>query len=414
MTWVRVLYELAGRRGLALPADTHPEPLAALAYPVELEIKRAALAAFWHQAGMPGEPDPVLPAPQPRGYRTTTKRRAVAIPKGVALGFPGAPPLGSRLALSALDPLEHLAVYEFLVERLALPAARPFAEVLTWAIVRGTPSALALILNLRRFDARVVRAAKQLGEALQETALGVRGAFLYLDPSGSDYYLEARRPAGTLNFKRLFGPEWLQVEVLGLRLRFPVTVFSQVNGPMLETMATMALGLLAPLEEHPLADLYCGYGLFSIIAATKVPRVTGVDADGPAILAARANAVHLGLAGRTRFLAGHIDGEFLATRLRPPASPEVVILDPPRQGTAPGVAAALAARRPARVLHICCGTDEIPRELAAWQQAGYALRRAVPLDLFAGTANLETMLLLGRSGSDVRGSGGFDGTVNVP
>ena len=225
----------------------------------------------------------------------------------------------------------------------------------------------------------------------------MRAGFLYLDPSGSDYYLEARRPQVTLSFKRLFGPDWLQVESLGLRLRFPVTVFSQVNGAMLETMTATALSLLAPLAGRALLDLYCGYGLFSLVVGREAAQVTGIDADGPAIEAARANATHLGAARRTHFLAGRIDGAFIATRLRPPAAPEVVLLDPPRAGTAPDVAAALAARSPSRIVHICCGTDEIPREVASWAAAGFTVQRAVPLDLFAGTANLETMLLLGPS-----------------
>jgi tRNA/tmRNA/rRNA uracil-C5-methylase (TrmA/RlmC/RlmD family) len=123
--------------------------------------------------------------------------------------------------------------------------------------------------------------------------------------------------------------------------------------------------------------------------------VVGVDSDGPALEAARGNAQHMGV--RARFVAGDITGELVGRRLfsAPPAR-ELALLDPPRQGTRAGVVEAVAERAPARVVHICCGTDEIPRELAAWKNAGYELRRAVPLDLFAGTANLETFLLLSR------------------
>jgi tRNA/tmRNA/rRNA uracil-C5-methylase (TrmA/RlmC/RlmD family) len=229
---------------------------------------------------------------------------------------------------------------------------------------------------------------------MQEAPLGVRAAFLYLDPTGSDYYLEAKRPAGTLSFKRLFGPEWLQVEVAGVRLRFPPTVFSQVNGAMLEVMADRVGSLLAPLAGCDLLDLYCGYGLFSFTAGREAAQVVGVDLDGPAIEAARAGAEHMRLSGRVRFLAGRIDGRFLAGQLRPSRGREAVLLDPPRQGTAPDVVPAIAARAPLRVVHICCGTDEIPREVAAWSRVGYAVTRAVPLDLFAGTTAIETLLLL--------------------
>ncbi|MCU0293124.1 MAG: hypothetical protein MUF10_14215 [Thermoanaerobaculaceae bacterium] len=396
MSFADALRDLAGQRGVTLPTAQHPEPLAALDYPLELELKNDTLATFWQALGLPGRPEPVVAAPVPRGYRTTTKRRAVQDPGGVTLTFPGAGPSRGGLAPSALDLPEHLMVYTFLLERLARPPGRSLAPVLNWVIVRGTPGALAVILNVSVFDARVVRAGKHLAEALQQAPLGVRSGFLYLDPTASDYYLEARRPGKTLSFKRLFGPDWLQVEVDGVRLRFPPTVFSQVNGAMVGTMTATARGLLAPLGEHALLDLYCGYGLFSLTVGREAAQVVGVDFDGPAIEAARAGAAYLRCGDRVHFLAGRIDGELLASRVRLPRGPECVLLDPPRQGTQPDVVPALAARGPQRVVHICCGTDEIPREVEAWSRAGYHLRRAVPLDLFAGTANLETLLLLTR------------------
>ena len=396
MTFSDALRRVAADRGLALPDTRHPEPLAALAYADELDLKREALDAFWRAYRLAGRPEPVVAAPVPRGYRTTTKRRAVSFAGGLALAFPGAAPAKPGVSPSALDPPEHAAVYAFLCERLARPPGQGLAPTLNWAIVRGSPGALAVILNVRVFDARVVRAGKLLGEALQGAALGVRSCSLYLDPSGSDYYLEAKRPAGTLTSKRLFGPDWLETAADGVRLRYPVTVFSQVNGPMVAAMTGAARALLSPLEGCALLDLYCGYGLFSLTVGRIATRVVGVDFDGPAVEAARANALHLGCADRARFIAGRIDGGFVAGRLRPAAGPEAVLLDPPRQGTAPDVVRAIAARAPLRVVHICCGTDEIPRELESWSRAGYRLQRAVPLDVFAGTENLETLLLLER------------------
>ncbi len=405
MTFADTLRDLAGARGIALPHPRHPEPLAALAYAAELELKNATLAAFWRAQRLPGEPEPVVAAPQPRGYRTTSKRRAVAGRRGVTLAFPGALHGDGGRGGSALDLREHVAVYDWLPERLDRPALRPLGATLGHVIVRGSPGALAVILNVRALDATIVRAAKLLADDLQGMPLGVRAALLYLDPTGSDYYLEARRPDVAVPEKRLFGPDRLQVEAGGVRLHFPLTVFSQVNGPMVGVLVDAARAQLAPLAGHELLDLYCGYGLLALSVGRDAARVLGVDHDGPAIAAARANAQHLGQADRVRFVAGRIDAPFVAHRLPPPGrAPALALLDPPRQGTAPGVVAAVAARAPARVLHVCCGADEIPREAAAWAKAGYRLERAVPLDLFPGTAGLETLLLLlppeGRSRAD--------------
>ncbi len=405
MSFTLLLREEAGRRRIPLPPGRHPEPLAALRYTEELSLKQDALAALWRTERLPGRLERILAAPSPRGYRTTTKRRAAYRGGNPILTFPGAGSSRSRrgspgpfLATSALDLPEHEAVYAFLLERLARPTARYLAAVLNWVVIRGSAGGLAVIFNLNRFDARVVRTAKQIGEALQQAPLGVRAGFLYLDPTQSEYYLEARRPEGGVSFKRLFGPTQLQVEVGPARLRYPPTVFSQVNAAMLDDMIGTARALLEPLEGRRLLDLYCGYGLFSLTVGRAATHVTGLDSDGPAIMAARTNAANLGDGDRTRFLTRRID-EASLIRLgreaeREAREPEIILLDPPRQGTAPGVTRALAARSPARVLHLCCGTDEIPREIAGWSQAGYHVQRVVPLDLFAGTESLETMLVL--------------------
>jgi tRNA/tmRNA/rRNA uracil-C5-methylase (TrmA/RlmC/RlmD family) len=81
-------------------------------------------------------------------------------------------------------------------------------------------------------------------------------------------------------------------------------------------------------------------------------------------------------------------------RLAAPRTPEVVILDPPRSGTEEGVIAALAERKPRRVVHVFCGPEEIERSIKEWRKAGYAVVDAVPLDFFPGTLGLEVIVTL--------------------
>lgn len=395
MTFAEYVREAAAKRALALPAAGHPEPLADLAYADECAVKANALRTFWSRRGLPGAPLAIVPAPRPRGYRTTTKRRASLRRGKVSLSFSadGASPPG--LSASKLDGDGHHAVYAHLQDQLGRSASAAFAEALNYVIVRGSGSALCVIFNLSAFAGPLVRRAKQLGESLRRAELGVASAFLYLDPSGSDYYLEARRPSGVLSFKRLFGPEALELRIEGRKLRFPPIVFSQVNEAMLPALIAAARERVGPLAGRALLDLYCGYGLFSACLAGEASAALGVDAEGPAVEAARENVRHLGLP-RVRFLAGRITGEFLKERVRPAAFPEVALLDPPRQGSDEGVIEAVARRGPERVLHIFCGTDELPRELERWRLCGYRVSSALPLDLFPGTASLETLVLLER------------------
>ncbi|HNX24844.1 MAG TPA: hypothetical protein PKG60_12425, partial [Spirochaetota bacterium] len=79
-----------------------------------------------------------------------------------------------------------------------------------------------------------------------------------------------------------------------------------------------------------------------------------------------------------------------------PGIQEYVILDPPRNGTAPGVIAAIAERNPELVVHIFCGVETIPGEIEQWKHAGYQSVRCIPLDMFPGTPDVEVMVLLKR------------------
>jgi tRNA/tmRNA/rRNA uracil-C5-methylase (TrmA/RlmC/RlmD family) len=393
VTFAEALRAAALRGGLTLREEGHPEPLAHLDYGAELRLKNEALQAFAAHHGLKEGLAPIVPAPKPRGYRATTKRRARFSRQGLALAFAADAAMPSGVSESQLDAPEHRAIYAFTQGQLSRPGMSPLAAELNYVIVRGYAPNVAVILNLRAFDGRIVGAAKRWAEALQAAALGVRSAFLYLDPTGSDYYLEARRPVGKLSWKKLFGPEALEVRVDGRRLRFPPVVFSQVNEAMLGTLTATARDLAGSLAGRSFVDLYCGYGLFSLCLGGEARSAVGIDAEGPAIEAAQENAKHAGMS-QARFIAGRVTGEFLAERLRPSERAETILLDPPRQGTGPGVVEALARRRADAVLHIFCGTDEMPAELERWRRAGYDLARATPLDLFPGSANLETLALL--------------------
>jgi tRNA/tmRNA/rRNA uracil-C5-methylase (TrmA/RlmC/RlmD family) len=119
-----------------------------------------------------------------------------------------------------------------------------------------------------------------------------------------------------------------------------------------------------------------------------------MDLGGPAIASARKMAAGEPPA-RLRFEAGRITAKSVDRLLPPPAAeaPEALLLDPPRQGTEPGVIRALAARNPARILHIFCDMDTLPREVNLWRKSGYMVSKVVPLDMFPGTDDLEVMVL---------------------
>lgn len=379
-------------------AILHSSPLAHLDYSVELQVKDQGLLGFWKQHRLPGRPEQIVRSPKARGYRTTSKRKGFLHGSTLylLLGDKGALPKNRQyFTASPLEPKEHEVIYRFLQQKLSEPAFRLIAGHLNYLIIRGNYTEQAVIFNVDLMNGPLVRKMKLLSAHLKKLPVAISAAFVYLDPSQSDYYLETKRPAETLHFKKLFGPDQLGATYGGCRYQFHPTSFSQINESMVETMLEQAKELLAPSQDQSLLDLYCGYGLFSHFLAPAYRQVLAVDGEGPSIRAADANnRLNKNRGGQTKFLAHRITVGYLEKTLPPPMANETILLDPPRQGPLPGVIASLARRKPKKVLHIFCGVDQIPPSLREWQANGYTVKRIAPLDMFPGSANLEILILL--------------------
>ena len=373
--------------GYTREADSaHGESLAMFDYKDELKIKNQAIKEFWEVNRLAGNPQNVIASPMPREYRTTSKRRVFMQPGNLQFDRQD----------SMLEPEEHNKIYNLLFEKLITPAYKPLAYALNWIIIRGTYHYRVVIFNIKKIDATIVRKLKQISEVLQKSELNVTAAHADVDTTESDDYLESRRPTDGRNFKQLYGPREMSLDLGHFRLKYPVTGFSQINESQIHNLIKAASRLLSLSKEDHFLDLYCGYGLFSFALGEAAKSVLGVEWEGPSIDCAKASAKHLKKS--YRFIAGKIDEMFVQTRLpRPiPGEPEKILLDPPRKGCEPGVIHALAMRKPIRVCHVFCGTDEIPASLKEWERYGYRVREVQPLDLFPGTPHLETIVMLER------------------
>jgi tRNA/tmRNA/rRNA uracil-C5-methylase (TrmA/RlmC/RlmD family) len=367
------------------------DPLASLPYASELSAKNAALMEFWKRNALPGVPEAVAASPRQRHYRTTSKRRIRLSDSLVYFGYDEQAHRNAPLvAESVLEPLEHGGIYRFLHEKISAPPYRHLARHLNYLIIRGTYKEFCVIFNVDDQDAGIVRKIKLLAGHLQTAMPAVTSALVYHDPLRSRYYFEQFAPETPMRTKHLYGRETLMTAFGGRRYVYAPTVFSQVNESMLPVMGEVA-GSMAG-HGGRLMDLYCGYGLFSHYLAGAFQEIIGVDANAVAIDAATRNIRLNPAQAKRTFIARDITGRSLAAVFKGRQSDaESVLLDPPRQGTAPGVIDFLASRAPRRVVHIFCNVDEVPRSLQEWRQGGYGPDRVAPLDMFPGTPNLEVV-----------------------
>lgn len=142
-------------------------------------------------------------------------------------------------------------------------------------------------------------------------------------------------------------------------------------------------------------DLYCGSGLFSLPMVRRGTTVTAVEENRTSIDDLNTNVRLNKLdAHRIRAIAGRVEDvidRLAATRW------DAVVLDPPREGCAPGVLDAVFARlAPPRAVYVSCDPDVLARDLGAIRAMGYAVDQVRAVDMFPHTDHIETVVVLTR------------------
>ena len=192
----------------------------------------------------------------------------------------------------------------------------------------------------------------------------------------------------------LAGAPQLREELSGLEFRISPEAFFQTNTEMAEKLYAVA-GEYAALKGYErVYDLYCGMGTIGLTLAPRAGEVWGVEVNesavGDAIANARRNEVTNG-----KFFAGDIR---LAMRelVETAGRPDVVVLDPPRAGLSQKVVRRVIEAAAKRIVYVSCNPTTLAPNAAQLAEAGYALKRVRPVDMFPQTHHIECVAVLDR------------------
>ena len=110
-----------------------------------------------------------------------------------------------------------------------------------------------------------------------------------------------------------------------------------------------------------------------------------------AVEAARTNAAANGL-DNCEFIAGDVLKVIDALTDRP----DLIILDPPRDGIHPKAIGKILEFAVDRIVYISCKPTSLARDLVLIQESGYRVEKVCCVDMFPCTANIETVVLLSK------------------
>ena len=181
----------------------------------------------------------------------------------------------------------------------------------------------------------------------------------------------------------------LPMAVNGLTLHLGPRSFFQTNAEVAANLYRTARAWVDEVAPAVVHDLYCGVGGFALHLAAPGRTVIGVELSADAIAAADLGRDDAGLsAEQVRFVAGDATTYFLDQRA------DLVVVNPPRRGLGPDLAARLEDAGPPAVLYSSCNAETLARDLATMQS--YRPVRAQVLDMFPHTSHLEVLTLLRR------------------
>lgn len=366
-----------------------------LPYETEVQAREHAVTRFWSSLTDNIPLAPLVRSPRGRAYRTVSKRKLFRQKGQPRLGLigptEGLKAAGIAVGRCAIEPDSHAAIYREIEERLADRPALPLAETLQYAIIKGNYAEHSVLFNVRGITPAVVRATNRLSRVLT-ARFGNRLAGIFLFEGEEKYYLTPRDARAVPRVHRVFGKARVFTRVGGRPFLYPPLAFSQVNESLLDPLVSGARSLLSPAGTETLFDLYCGYGLFGLALAPLVRKVVGAESSHLALAAARENARRQRIPN-ARFIRTLLNPETLRMVTAATQGDSLMLLDPPRGGTAEGVIEAAAESLPRRVVHCFCNMEILGRELTRWKKAGYQAEMAIPFDMFPGTAELEMMVL---------------------
>jgi len=198
------------------------------------------------------------------------------------------------------------------------------------------------------------------------------------------------------NIHVLYGQDHFRERICGLDFIVSAFSFFQTNSAGAEVLYGVVKDMAAQATTATsLAyDLYCGTGTIAQVLSPSFDKVLGIELNPSAIKAAGENA-RLNNITNCEFLAGDVL-EVLQSANIGLTNPDIVVVDPPRNGLHPKALSKLIALSPPNLIYVACKPESLARDMTALVEAGYKPTRIVAVDMFPRTPHVEAIALLRR------------------
>jgi len=191
--------------------------------------------------------------------------------------------------------------------------------------------------------------------------------------------------------KVLFGRDYIIEEILGLRFKISAFSFFQTNTLGAERLYSIVRDFAGDKENKLIYDLYCGTGTIAQIMAAVASKVIGIEIVEEAVKAAKENAKLNGL-DNCQFISGDVMEKVSELKEKP----DLIILDPPREGIHPKAIHKIIDFEPEKFVYVSCNPRSLARDLPIFEERGYKIKKVKCMDMFPHTPHVECVCRLER------------------
>ena len=280
--------------------------------------------------------------------------------------------LRSFLDRKRIEPYEETA-HKGLLRHILIRTGYQSGEIMVCLVINGTnfPHKEELIENLRKIK-------------------GMKSICLSVNREKTNVILGEK-------IIPVWGEPYITDSIGAVKFRISPLSFYQVNPIQTKKLYELVLDFAKLHKTETVWDLYCGIGTISLFLAQKAKQVYGVEIIPQAIEDAKKNAEMNGIRN-AQFIVGAAQ-EILPKKYKEEQiGADVIVVDPPRKGCEQSLLDTILVIAPDRIVYVSCDPATLARDLKYLCEKDYKLVKIQPVDQFAHSVHVETVILMARCG----------------
>ena len=194
------------------------------------------------------------------------------------------------------------------------------------------------------------------------------------------------------DLRLIYGRNYIIEEILGLKFKVSPFSFFQTNTFGAERLYSIVREFVGDEKNNIVFDLYSGTGTIAQILSPICQKVIGIEIVEEAVEKACENA-KLNKLDNVEFIAGDV----LKVVDTIEEKPNLIIIDPPREGIHPKAINKIIDFNPDRFVYVSCNPVTLVRDLKVFEGRGYKLDKMRLMDQFPRTPHVEAVVKIEKS-----------------